>query len=201
MSAAAWPSERNAQRKRGRKCCSSNERTDELANDGARLDGGVTAQIRASTVQQKREEVYAALQCAASFHCMMEEWHDCEKLKPGAEGNVDSSGQQFEAKKLRTEGCAAASKYRCMRCGRNSKKMKMPGPKVVGEGSQSRVGKMGKAHVRGHDKVRRVDPDGEALVCCKKCCAVPSWAEVDEPLQTRKRHEIPRGNVENHPQT
>ena len=34
------------------------------------------AQIRASTVLQKREEVYAALQCAASFPWLVEEWHD-----------------------------------------------------------------------------------------------------------------------------
>ena len=30
------------------------------------------AEIRASTVQQRREEVYAALQYAASFHCLVE---------------------------------------------------------------------------------------------------------------------------------
>ena len=36
------------------------ERADELAKDGAMMDGGDVAQIRASTVQQKREEVYAA---------------------------------------------------------------------------------------------------------------------------------------------
>ena len=30
----------------------------------------------------KREEVYAALQYAASFHCLVEEWKDCEELKP-----------------------------------------------------------------------------------------------------------------------
>ena len=35
--------------------------------------------IRASTVQLKREEVYAALQHAANFHCLVE-WHDCEEL-------------------------------------------------------------------------------------------------------------------------
>ena len=41
-----------------------NERADELANCTAMLDGGVVAQMRASTVQQKREEVHAALQYA-----------------------------------------------------------------------------------------------------------------------------------------
>ena len=43
---------------------------------------GVVAHVRASTVQQEREEVYAALQYAASFHCLVEEGHACEELKP-----------------------------------------------------------------------------------------------------------------------
>ena len=34
------------------------------------------------TVQQEREEVYAGLQYAASFHFLVEEWKDCEELKP-----------------------------------------------------------------------------------------------------------------------
>ena len=40
------------------------------------------AQARASAAQQTREEVYAALQHAAGFHCLVEAWHDCEGLKP-----------------------------------------------------------------------------------------------------------------------
>ena len=28
------------------------------------------------------EEVHAALQSAVGFHCLVEEWHDCEELKP-----------------------------------------------------------------------------------------------------------------------
>ena len=50
----------------------------ELAKEGAMLDGGGMAEFRASTVQQRREEVYAALQYAASFHCLVKEWKDCE---------------------------------------------------------------------------------------------------------------------------
>ena len=46
-----------------------NGRADELAKDGAMLDGGDTVQIRASTVQQRREEVCSASQHAASLHC------------------------------------------------------------------------------------------------------------------------------------
>ena len=56
------------------------ERADGLAKDGAMLDGGEMAQLRASTVQ-RREEEYAASQCAAGCHCLVEEWHDCAQLK------------------------------------------------------------------------------------------------------------------------
>ena len=37
------------------------------------------AEARASTVRLER---YAALQHAAIFHCLVEEWKDCEELKP-----------------------------------------------------------------------------------------------------------------------
>ena len=46
------------------------------------MDGGVMAQARAITVQQKREEAHVALQYAASFQCLVEEWKNCEELKP-----------------------------------------------------------------------------------------------------------------------
>ena len=40
------------------------------------------AEARAKTMQQEREQVHAALQHAASFHCLVAEWKDCEELKP-----------------------------------------------------------------------------------------------------------------------
>ena len=40
------------------------------------MDEGFMAEARAETMQQEREEVYAALQYAASFHCLVEEWKD-----------------------------------------------------------------------------------------------------------------------------
>ena len=46
------------------------------------LDGGDMVQIRTSTVQPIRAEVYAALQYAAIFQCSVEEWRDCEELEP-----------------------------------------------------------------------------------------------------------------------
>ena len=43
----------------------ANEKVDEQAKEGAVWEG-----------------VYAALQYADSFHCLVEEWKDCEELKP-----------------------------------------------------------------------------------------------------------------------
>ena len=59
-----------------------NEKADELAKAGAMLDEGFMAEVRAKTVQQEREDVYAALQYGASFHCIVKEWKDCAELMP-----------------------------------------------------------------------------------------------------------------------
>ena len=58
------------------------ESTNASLPEGAMLDEGFMAEARPETMQQKREEVYAALQYADSFHCLVEEWKDCEELKP-----------------------------------------------------------------------------------------------------------------------
>ena len=39
---------------------------------------------------RERREVYAALQFAASFYCLVEEWKDCEELKPQPKENLIS---------------------------------------------------------------------------------------------------------------
>ena len=59
-----------------------NDKADELAKAGAMLDEGFMAEARAETMQQERDEVYAALQYAASFHCLVERWKDCQELRP-----------------------------------------------------------------------------------------------------------------------
>ena len=59
-----------------------NEKADELAKTGAMLDEGFMAEVRAETMQQEREEVYAAFQYTAGFHCLVKEWKYCEELKP-----------------------------------------------------------------------------------------------------------------------
>ena len=94
-----------------------NEKADELAKAGAMLDEGVMAEARAKTVQQEREEVYAALQYAASFHCLVEQWKDCEELKPKPKEKWIFVDKKSEETKHRTEWCAEANKPRCMRCG------------------------------------------------------------------------------------
>ena len=68
-----------------------NEKADELEKVGTMLDGGFVAQARASTVQQEREEVYAALQYAASFHCLVEDW---EARVAQVKREVDCRGQE-----------------------------------------------------------------------------------------------------------
>ena len=79
------------------------EKADEFAQEGAMMDGGLQAHARASSVQQEREVFCAALQDAASFHCLVEEWKDCEELKP-----KPKEKWTFVNKKRK------ANKYRCM---------------------------------------------------------------------------------------
>ena len=59
-----------------------NEKADDLAKAVAKLDEGYMAEAKAETMQQEREEVYEALQYAASFDCLVEQWKDCEELRP-----------------------------------------------------------------------------------------------------------------------
>ena len=82
-----------------------------------KMDEGFMAEARASTVQQERErerererEVYAALQYAASFHCLVEDWRNCEELKPKPKEKWTFVDKKSEARKHRTEWCALANK-------------------------------------------------------------------------------------------
>ena len=69
-----------------------NEKAHQLVKAGAMLDEGFMAEARAETMQQEREEVYAALQYAASFHWLVEGWKDCEELKPKPKEIMDLRG-------------------------------------------------------------------------------------------------------------
>ena len=67
------------------------------------------AGVRASIVQQEREEVYAALQKTASFHCLVEEWKDCEELKPKPKEKWTFVNRHKEAQKHQTEWCTGGT--------------------------------------------------------------------------------------------
>ena len=134
-----------------------NEKADELAKGGAMLDDGFMAEARAKSMQQEREYVYAALQYAASFRGLVEERNDCEELKPKPKEKWTFADHKREETKQRTELCAEASKYRCMRCGRSSKFMKMPGKCTVPKYLSENFGKWRKRHLGGRDLVRCVD--------------------------------------------
>ena len=90
------------------------------------------AEAKAETMQQEREEVYAALQYAASFQCLVEEWKDCEELKPKPKGKWLFVDKKSEDTKHRTEWCAETNKYRCMQVSmhevwKKKETLKMPG--------------------------------------------------------------------------
>ena len=141
-----------------------NEKDDELAKEGALVDKGFMAESRAESMQQEREEVYAALQYVASFHCKVEEWKDCEELKPEPKEKWTFVDQQMEETKHRTEWCAEADRYRCVGCGRGSKCMKMPGQCTGPKFLSKRLGKWRRCFLGGHDVVKRVDGQGEVLI-------------------------------------
>ena len=87
-----------------------NEKADEMAKAGAMLDRGFMAEARAKTVQE-RQEVYAALQYAASFHRPEKERIDCEELRPKPKEKWNF-GSKREETNHRAEWCAEASTYR-----------------------------------------------------------------------------------------
>ena len=140
-----------------------------MAKAGAMLDEGFMAEARAKSMQQEREEESTALQHAASFRCLVEEWQDYEERRPEPKEKWVFMEKKSENTRHRTEWCAEANKFRCVRCGRGSKYMMMPGkctgPKLLSKGPEKWRGR----HLGGHDLVRRMDRQGEGLIWCRKC--------------------------------
>ena len=112
-------------------------------------------------MKQEREEENVALQYAASFHCLVEQWKDCEELRPTPKEKWILVDKGRERLKHRTEWCAEANRYRCMRCGKGSKYMKMPGkcdgPKFLSK----RLEKWGRRHLGGDDLVQKNGQPGK----------------------------------------
>ena len=124
--------------------------------------------------------MYAALQYAASFHCSVEEWKDCEELKPKPKEKLTFVDQK-EVTIHRTEWCAEANKYRCMRCGRGSKYMKMPGKCAGPKYLSTNLGKWCKQHT---DYARqRMGP--KLMPCCK-----PEQVGTKEHDKMKKRIQV-----------
>ena len=121
-----------------------------MSKTGAMLDEGLMAQTRAKTVQQEREEVFAALQYAASFHCLVEERKDCEEMKPQPKEKWTFVDEKKEETRDRTERCAAVSNCPMSECGRGNKYMKMQrkctGPKHLAKNLE----KCRKQHMGGN---------------------------------------------------
>ena len=75
-------------------------------------------------MQQEREEVCAALQYAASFRCLVEQWKDCEELRPKPKEKVVFLKKE-EREDLHADG-GTGRKYMKMR-------MKMCRTKIIVE--------------------------------------------------------------------
>ena len=71
---------------------------------------------------------------------------------------VAADGLELEAKKHRMEWCAATSKSRCVRCGRNINTMRMPwkceGPRWTGRDGSHKLHTWRNAHLGEHNMIR-----------------------------------------------
>ena len=83
-----------------------NEKADELAKAEAVLDEGFMAEVRAKTV--------------ASLNSFVEEWKDCEELKPKPKQKWIFVDKKSEESKHRTEWCAEAKDTREMHRNKNT---------------------------------------------------------------------------------
>ena len=126
-------------------------------------DEGIMAEARAKATKQEREEVYVALQYATSFHCLVEEWKDCEEIKPNPKEKCVIVNKKSEGTKHQTEWCAEADRYRCMRSGVLKQIYEDARQMHRTEILVKKFGKMEKAPSGRHELVRRTDRQGEVF--------------------------------------
>ena len=94
----------------------SNE-VEEMANDGQ--------WIRARAVQQRRAEVYAALQNAACSHRLVEKWHDYEVLTPRPKERCTVVDEKKELlRNIARSGARPRADIVCEMAGRSSNRMR-----------------------------------------------------------------------------
>ena len=138
------------------------ERADELAKDGSMTDGAEMAPDQNKHSPATKRGGFTR-HCSTQLACAVW-WRN--------RATVRSSNRNLKTSALLWIRMWKA-KYRCMRCGRSSKKMQMQGacegPRWLGKDFKRKLRRWSKTHSGEHDVVRRVDPNGEALVWCRKC--------------------------------
>ena len=77
-----------------------------LAREGAELDGGTMATIKAAVARHDRMELYAPLQYVATLHCQVEKVKNADEFTPKPKGKCTL--------------VASRKTYRCLRCGKTS---------------------------------------------------------------------------------
>ena len=146
-----------------------------------------SARMNVEGAPVKSEDVSAVLQYAASFRFW---WRSAAIVKSLRRRRKKSRllRWKLEAKKHRA-WCAATSRDRCMRCGRNSTRMRMQGkcerPRWMEVEFNHMLNRRGKAHLGGHDTVRRVDPNGPVQKMFG-LCLVPFGSESTVVVQKRR---------------
>ena len=89
-----------------------NEEADEPKKEGAMMDRRSNGASQRSPAE-KGGGARKHCNYAASMHCLVEEWQDCAELQPKPNERWTSVDKNVEAKRHRTEWCAAASNFRC----------------------------------------------------------------------------------------
>ena len=127
-----------------------------------------TWQKQKQKLWSRKEKRCAAVQFAASFHCLLEQRTNCEELRPSRKTVLFFMEKRSESMKHRAEWYAEADRYRCMRCGRGEY-MKTR-EKCAGLTFLTKSwAKWRRRHLGGHDLHRRTDTHGEVMTWCRKC--------------------------------
>ena len=133
------------------------------ATDGSLLGKGLW--------QKQEQKLCSRKEIMCMHHCSMQPssiaWQNSGRIVKSSSQSRKKRGSSCTKKseeiKHRTERCAEADGYRCVRCGKGSEYMKMrgkcTGPKVLSKSLE----KWRTRHLGGHDLVRGMDRQGEVL--------------------------------------
>ena len=132
----------------------------------------------------------------------VQEWKDCEEFGPKPKGKWTFVNKKVEAKNHRTVWCAAATRYQCVRRGRNSKNKNMQRnvrTKVVARGTPNTSWEVDKKKALGRARHgEKKDRNGEALIWRRKCVPVMRgtdwcrnwWIDAGHKRKTRKNRKM-----------